>query len=497
MTLHLSPPAPALADRLAVWRARHPKFASALDRGDPPAKALRFLGLALWQEDDPEEAVTALAAANSLAPDDAAILSDLAGALSVVGRKAEALEAFIASLERDPSCPQVWLGAAALSNEVGDKTSAEHAFLAALELDPHSAEACAGLGLLYLERARFEEAAQLLGDAVARGVEDGATFACLGQSLFLLGRFAEGRAALEKAARVFPDEAAIVRKCASATLIVRLIESPVAEAIEAYRTAAGAYAEDTPTACRAAFQALCGYGHAEAALRLGEAIVAMEPNDPVIPFHLEALRGVPRERASPDYVAACFDRYADDFDRHLVEVLGYRLPEKLPALLAAAGRRFPRILDLGCGTGLSADALAAAGDDLTGVDLSTRMLAKARARNLYTRLIEADAIAFFDAEPRRFDLIVALDMVIYFGDLSALFAGVARSLPRDGLFVFSFETGSGHDYKLAPCGRYAHDPAYVEMLWRSGFECLLDQQVMLRLEANRPVDGRFVLLRRK
>lgn len=497
MTLHLSPPAPALADRLALWRARHPKFAAALEAGDPPAKALRYLGLSLWQEHDVHEAVQALTAAATLAPEDPAILADLGGVLSLAGQKAEALQAFISSLERDPSRPQVWLGVAALSSEIGDKTAAEHAYLAALELDPDSAQGCAGLGLLYLERARFEDAARLLGDAAARGVEDGATYACLGQALFLLGRFAEGRAALEKAAMVFPDEAAILRKCATATLIVRVIESSVESAIEAYRAAAGAHAEDMLTACRAAFQALCGYGHIDAALRLGDAMMAMAPNDPVIPFHLDALRGQTHERASPDYVAACFDRYADDFDRHLVQVLGYRLPEQLAPLLAATGRRFPRMLDLGCGTGLCAAPLSAFGDDLTGVDLSARMLAKAKARNLYTRLIEADALAFLAGENRPFDLIVALDVVIYFGELSALFAGVARSLPCDGLFVFSFETGAGRDYRLAPCGRYAHDPAYVEALWQKDFDCLFAQETMLRLEANRPVDGRFVLLRRK
>lgn len=497
MTLHLSPPLSSeLVDTLALWRARYPKFAGALDRGEPPLKALRYLGLALWQDGALQEAVDVIGAAAEISPEPA-ILADLGGVLSIAGRKAEALQAFTASLEKDPSRAQVWLSVAGLCNEIGDKTSAEHALLAALDLEPQSAEACAGLGLLYLERRRYEDAARLLGEAVARGVTSGAVQACLGQSLYLLGRFDAARATLGEAVRSFPGEVAIVRKFAAATLAAGVIEASVDDALDAYRIAAGPHAEDDLTACRAAFQALCGFGPAEAALRLGEAILAMAPGDPIVPYHLDALRGEVHRRASRDYVTACFDRYAEDFDRHIVEMLDYRLPERLAPLLAAAGRRYPRILDLGCGTGLAAATLATFGDEITGVDLSPRMLDKARERNVYARLTEDDAVAFLEAPHAPFDLIVALDMVIYLGDLDALFAGVAKSLAPGGGFVFSFETGAGRDYALAPTGRFAHDPAYVESLWREAFDCIVSQQTAIRLEANRPVDGRLVLLRRK
>jgi predicted TPR repeat methyltransferase len=496
MTLHVSSPFPPVA-ALEQWRARYPKFGAALDRGESPPAALRYLGLSLWQDGAVPEAIEALDSAVGLAPENADLLADLGALLSVAGRKADALNAYIASLERDPSRAQVWLGVAGLCNELGDKAAAENAYVAALDLEPGAAEACTGLGLIYIERGRFDDAVRLLGDAVARGVESGAVQACLGQSLYLIGRFAEARVALAKAAQAFPGEVTIIRKHAGAAFVATAIESSVEAAIEAYREAAGRHAEDTLAACRFAFQALCGFGHREAALRLGEAILSMVPDDPIIPFHLDALRGRAHERASRDYVAACFDRYAENFDRHLLEILHYRLPEKLEGLLHATGRRFPRILDLGCGTGLSAATLAAVGEEVVGVDLSARMLDKARARNVYARLVEDDAIAFLDANAAPFDLIVALDMIIYFGDLSALFASAARNLRPGGLFVFSFEAGAGRDYSLSPCGRFAHDPAYLEGLWSPEFDCLVAQQLVIRLEANRPVPGRLVLLRRR
>lgn len=181
----------------------------------------------------------------------------------------------------------------------------------------------------------------------------------------------------------------------------------------------------------------------------------------------------------------------------LVETLDYRLPDALRPLLAATGRSYSRILDLGCGTGLAATMLASFGAELVGLDLSAKMLEKTRERQIYARLIEQDAEEFLAAAGERFDLIVALDMAIYLGDLSALFGGAASRPAADGVFAFSFEAGAGADYTLAPSGRFAHDPAYVARLWEKNFVPLAFETTTIRIEANRPVDGRLVLLRRR
>jgi predicted TPR repeat methyltransferase/Flp pilus assembly protein TadD len=496
MTLHLSPPPPpAQVDAFAVWRARYPKFAAALDGGESPVKALRYLGLALWQDGDLAAAADVLTAAAKLAPAEPTILGELGSLLCLAGRKVEALQYLSASLQRDPRQTQVWLTVAGLCNEIGDKTTAEQAFRAALDLDPYSAEAAAGLGLLYLETHRFEDAVRLLTEALERGATAFAIHACLGQALYQLGDFPAARAALAEAAEAYPDQAGVVRKYALALLIDALLSSPVEEAIAAYRAAAGPHAEDVMAVCRAAFQALCGYGHEEAAIRLGDELLKRAPGDPVVSYHLDALRGRALDRAPSAYVAACFDKYAPDFDRHLVGVLDYRIPEKLQPLLAATGRVFPRILDLGCGTGLAASMLASFGGAPTGVDLSPRMLEKAKERGVYAELVEAEAVAFLSQAGEPFDLVVALDMLGYLGDLAPLFAGVAERLAPGGLFAFSFESGAGEDYRLSPAGRFAHDPAYVERLSAERFEGLVSSPTMIRLEANRPVAGRLALLR--
>src|SRR3984893_17849898 len=94
----------------------------------------------------------------------------------------------------------------------------------------------------------------------------------------------------------------------------------------------------------------------------------------------------------PAYVRALFDQYAPKFESALVGDLGYRGPALLfKAVLAtrAAARKpafFKRAIDLGCGTGLAATAFAKEVDHFIGIDLSPRMIEKARATGLYAEL---------------------------------------------------------------------------------------------------------------
>src|SRR5262249_44716704 len=122
------------------------------------------------------------------------------------------------------------------------------------------------------------------------------------------------------------------------------------------------------------------------------------------------------------------------------------------------------IVDLGCGTGLMGEGLRSLTRTLTGIDLSTKMLDKARQRGIYHRLVASDVTAFLQSHTERFDLVVSTDVFIYIGDLSAIFAGVRRVLRSDGLFCFSVEAADDGDFVLRPTLRYAHSLAYLQML---------------------------------
>jgi predicted TPR repeat methyltransferase len=181
---------------------------------------------------------------------------------------------------------------------------------------------------------------------------------------------------------------------------------------------------------------------------------------------ISALKGETTTQAPDEYTRSLFDNFAGDFDRRLVDELGYRIPESITARVKALKPRHDlRVLDLGCGTGLCGVQLAGHCSRLTGVDLSPAMLEKARARNLYTELCDKSIGAWLeDAPPAAFDLVLAADVLVYFGDLAKLFEQVARSLDRDGLYAFSIELAEQHDFFLQASGRYAHAPDYIRSL---------------------------------
>src|SRR5450432_1212322 len=144
-------------------------------------------------------------------------------------------------------------------------------------------------------------------------------------------------------------------------------------------------------------------------------------------LRLMLLRAEPLSGMPPAYVRALFDQYAPKFESALVDDLGYRGPSLLfKAVLAtrAAVRKpalFKRAIDLGCGTGLAARAFAAVVDEIIGIDLSPRMIERARATGLYAELEVADMVRGLSSKAAASaNLILAADAMIYLSDLAAI-----------------------------------------------------------------------------
>lgn len=144
-----------------------------------------------------------------------------------------------------------------------------------------------------------------------------------------------------------------------------------------------------------------------------------------------------------DFMERCFDRF-------------------LPA-------RPELVLDLACGTGSMAIALASRGYDMIGVDGSAEMLSEA-----YGRASEQGGILFLQQDMRSFELygtvgavVCCLDSLNYLlsaEDLDRCFACVHNYLDPNGLFLFDMNT----PYKFSHV--YANN-AYVledELVWDEG-----------------------------
>src|SRR5215471_2132480 len=150
-------------------------------------------------------------------------------------------------------------------------------------------------------------------------------------------------------------------------------------------------------------------------------------------LHLIHLGARPAAAMPQGYVRALFDGYAPAFDRTLTENLSYRAPELLfrsvEAAHAGARMKFGSVLDLGCGTGLAALPFRTYSDWIVGVDLSAAMLAQAREKGLYDRLIEAEVQRYLSDEAKigaHYHLVLAADVFMYFDDLGPVLKATAQ-----------------------------------------------------------------------
>jgi predicted TPR repeat methyltransferase len=203
----------------------------------------------------------------------------------------------------------------------------------------------------------------------------------------------------------------------------------------------------------------------------------------------------------PAYVRALFDQYAPKFESALVDDLGYRGPALLfKAVLAArhAVRKpafFKRAIDLGCGTGLAATAFAREVDHFIGIDLSPRMIEKARSTGLYAELEVTDMLGGLRSKPDSCaDLVLAADAMVYVADLVPVLKQARRVLVAGGLLAFTAETHDGDGVIIGEGLRYAHGAPYVcASIELAGLRLSQLEELSARNEDNTPVPGLVVV----
>jgi len=98
-----------------------------------------------------------------------------------------------------------------------------------------------------------------------------------------------------------------------------------------------------------------------------------------------------------------------------------------------------RVLDMGCGTGRHTLWLAQAGAEVTGIDFSEAMLAKAheKAKGYSIDLIVHDLHQRLPFEAGQFDMIVSGLVLEHIADLAHYFSEIARVLGNPGRAVVS------------------------------------------------------------
>lgn len=399
-----------------------------------------------------------------------------------------------------PTPAEALLQEGAARHARGDLDGAARLYRKVLAQRPGDGNALNLLGVIARQRGDLPRALELSARAVAARPDSPVFLANHGATLAEAGRLPEAIRALSASLARRADDATVLRNLGQALMAA----GDAAGALVPLRRAV-ALRPEAPEPWLALAHALreaAQDGAADAAQRVLALPGLAAPLAAQARFLLAALgEDAAPDRAPAAYVKELFDAYAPRFDADLEGRLGYRTPALLAGLLAQAGIApdgSRRVLDLGCGTGLSGVALKPFARRMTGLDLSPRMLAEARGRGLYDALEEADLLDWLPRQAARFDLVAAADVLNYLGDLGPALRGIAGALAPGGVAAFSVEAGAAAPFALGPGLRYRHDPAHVAALARAaGLVEIARRDAVLREEKGVPVDGVLFLLRRE
>jgi|ERR1700722_10057225 len=166
-------------------------------------------------------------------------------------------------------------------------------------------------------------------------------------------------------------------------------------------------------------------------------------------------------------VNAIYSGLARTYDRELRDDMRYTAYLQVPQLvISALGPSSARILDLGCGTGLSSLLFFEKGYQVTGID-GTRAMVR-RARKLpYRKVVQQDLESPWRVKDHSFDAVVMVGVIEYIIYPAALFRRVHSKLVGGGLFGLTVPQKSNWyaDSKLKSYGR----KEIVPVIFKAGF----------------------------
>ena len=115
-----------------------------------------------------------------------------------------------------------------------------------------------------------------------------------------------------------------------------------------------------------------------------------------------------------------------------------------------------KVIDVGCGGGILAEAMAERGADVTGIDLGEKALTVARlhaldsGREIDYRMVSAEEMA--EEHAGEFDIVTCMEMLEHVPDPSSIIEACARLVKPGGRLYFSTLNRNPKSYMMAVVG---------------------------------------------
>lgn len=408
------------------------------------------------------------------------------------GKLSEAADRLNGAVKSAPRDPRVYLLGSRLAEAAGNAQGAQDTLRKAVKFAPDWSPGVVELAFLLARQNQFKEALEFAERAVRLDGDNHEVLARVIDVAHRAQNFPLALQWLERAAKVDPSSVLIKR------LIARdlRITGEHAKAMAAYGELIAADPSDSE-ALLGRVQTALATGDKAQAVKDGEALLALHPGNEEITFWVDVARGRTPARQPASMVRTIYDGFADLYDQHVVASLKYQLPREAARKIT---ERYPtlalNVLDLGSGTGLLGASLGRINGAMVGVEISPRMIAMAARHNVYDKFHNVDLLEALEATPENlYDVIAALDVFIYAGDMKRAIPDAFRILKAGGHFIFSCETAQEDeaDLVLRPTQRYAHKASHIESLCKAaGFVDIAVERQSLRFENSLPVAGFLV-----
>jgi len=441
-------------------------------------------------------AITVLQEVIALNPESPAAFNNLGTIYDAKKQWDDAVLAYHAAIKLQPNYADAYYNLGLVLTKAHRMKEAMNTYQSLLELAPDHAGARFQLGRLYMQQNKYQEAIRQFSSLEENHPFHVETQTNLATSYLKLGGLNQAREHYLKALNIMPDDIQVLFNLG----VIAVQQSRLSDAIEFYARAAAI----NPDFCEAHNNLGVAYlfiKDRKNAVKHFREVLRLQPDNKALQHTVDILaRDKELTGSPPEYIRSLFDSYADHYDVHLVNTLKYDVPQQLFTMVNKhidVASLHGNILDLGCGTGLCGELFKGKHSTLTGVDISSKMLDAAEQKKIYQKLIEAEIDDFLKDQHAVYDLILAGDVIVYFGDLQELFSCVYQALKSEGLFVFNAEINHEKNFELTESGRFSHSKIYLDKLLHELRFTVLDYQVTrLRSQNEEEVRGHLYLLRK-